>query len=248
MTKDFQSEDARYAYADAVTNAFVSAQIKALREDRKLSQTDLAILIGTKQSGVSRLEKADYSSWKIGTLRKLSKAFHVRLRISFEPFGSLPEDLGRFDTKHLAPHRFEVDPAFNKPEEQPEESIAGLQWPTGEKASPNTSRLIRTVLACAERSVVSDHLVNSTGALKEMAQAANVESQTSPNIAIVSFLAHGAALGSGSTTQEPIASEGKTMAGAASPLCQALSPIYVIDQHPRIGKRSKRSRRNQNAA
>lgn len=118
MNKDFQNEDARYAYADAVTNAFISAQIKALREDRKLSQAEVAGLMGTKQSGVSRLEKADYSAWKIETLRKLARAFHVRLRISFEDFGSLPEDLERFHAKDLAPPKFEDDPAFQEPKRE----------------------------------------------------------------------------------------------------------------------------------
>jgi hypothetical protein len=39
------------------------------------------------------LEKADYATWKIETLRKLARAFGVRLRISFDEFGTLPPDL-----------------------------------------------------------------------------------------------------------------------------------------------------------
>src|SRR5260370_25107235 len=89
LRKDRQNEEARYAYADTVSNAFVSAQIKGLREERELSQEELANRIGTKQSGISRLEKADYSAWKVETLRKLAKALGVRLRIRFEEFGTL---------------------------------------------------------------------------------------------------------------------------------------------------------------
>ena len=114
LSADFTDEDARYAYADAVINAFVSAQIKALREDRELRQEDLAELIGTKQSGISRLEKADYSSWKIETLSKLARAFGVRLRISFEEFGTLVDDVAGFKEKNLLPQKFENDPAFKK--------------------------------------------------------------------------------------------------------------------------------------
>lgn len=109
---DFQDAESRYAYADSVANAFVSAQIKALREDRDLSQEELAELIGTKQSGVSRLERTDYSAWKIETLRRLAKAFGVRLRIGFEEFGTIGNDLGSFNLRQLAPKRFEDDPAF----------------------------------------------------------------------------------------------------------------------------------------
>lgn len=113
LKKDFENPEARSAYADSVTNAFVSAQIKALRDERKLNQEKLAELIGTKQSGISRLERADYSAWKIGTLRKLAKAFGVRLRISFEEFGTLPDDVAGFKKNRLLPRRFEDDPAFS---------------------------------------------------------------------------------------------------------------------------------------
>lgn len=113
--RDFQDEDARYAYADAVVNALVSAQIKALRDDRGLSQEKLAELIGTKQSGISRLERVDYSAWKIETLRKLARAFGVRLRIGFEEFGTLIDDISGFSEANILPRKFEDDPAFKKP-------------------------------------------------------------------------------------------------------------------------------------
>ena len=113
LGKSLAKEEARYVYADTVTNTFVSAQIKALREDRDLSQEELAELVGTKQSGISRLEKADYSAWKIETLRKLAKAFGVRLRIRFEEFGTLIEEVGGFKEKNLLPRKFEQDPVFN---------------------------------------------------------------------------------------------------------------------------------------
>ena len=110
LGKSLANEDARSVYADTVTNAFVAAQIKALRENRGFSQEQLAELIGTKQSGVSRLERADYSSWKVETLRKLARAFHVRLRIRFEGFGTLLDEIGGFDNENLLPPKFEDDP------------------------------------------------------------------------------------------------------------------------------------------
>ncbi len=132
------TEEARYAYADTVTNAFVSAQIKALREDRELSQEELAELIGTKQSGISRLERADYSAWKIETLRKLARAFGVRLRIGFEEFGTLIEDIGSFKEKNLLPHKFEDDPTFKDNSKPKVEEIAA-------EISPATNPANRTL-------------------------------------------------------------------------------------------------------
>ncbi|HEV8041846.1 MAG TPA: helix-turn-helix transcriptional regulator, partial [Bryobacteraceae bacterium] len=123
LREEFRDEDSRYAYADSVANAFIAAQIKALREERKLTQEKLAELTGTKQSGISRFQKAEYSGWKVETLRKLAKAFGVRLRISFEEFGTLPTDVGGFSKERLAPRKFEDDPIFNpKNELKPEKA------------------------------------------------------------------------------------------------------------------------------
>ena len=112
LKNDFRDEEARYAYADSVVNAFVSAQIKNLREARDLKQGDLAEMVGTKQSGISRLEKADYSVWKIETLRKLARAFGVRLSIRFEEFGTLLDDVAGFKKAKLLPRQFAEDPVF----------------------------------------------------------------------------------------------------------------------------------------
>src|SRR5206468_2523093 len=130
LRKTFEDEDARYVYADSTTNALIAAQIKALREERELSQEKLAELMGTKQSGISRLEKADYSAWKIETLRKLARAFGVRLRISFDEFGTLLPDIGEFNKTRLTPRKFEEDPVFKEREEvEPEAAASGWSVP-----------------------------------------------------------------------------------------------------------------------
>jgi transcriptional regulator with XRE-family HTH domain len=111
---DLQNEDARYGYADSVTNAFIAAQIRTLREERELNQEELANRIGTKQSGISRLERVDYSAWKVDTLRRLARAFGVRLHISFEEFGTLVDELREFTKERLAPRSFDNDPVFKE--------------------------------------------------------------------------------------------------------------------------------------
>jgi transcriptional regulator with XRE-family HTH domain len=116
LRTDLQDEEARYAYADTVTNAFVAAQIRGLREARELSQEELAALVGTKQSGISRLERQDYSTWKVETLRKLARAFGVRLRIRFEPFSTLLDEISDFSDNSLLPNKFEDDSVFSEPQ------------------------------------------------------------------------------------------------------------------------------------
>lgn len=111
LREEFQDEDVRYAYVEAHLNASVAAQIKKFRG--KDSQEELAVKIGTKQSGISRLENANYSSWKVETLRKLARAFGLRLKISFEEFGTLLPEIANFKTGVLNKRPFASDPVFN---------------------------------------------------------------------------------------------------------------------------------------
>ena len=109
----FHDEEARYAYAESLSNANIAAQIKILRENAEMNQGQLAQAMGTKQSGVSRLENVNYSAWKIETLRKIARVFGVRLKVSFEEFGTIIDEVRGFTKKNLLPRRFEDDPAFN---------------------------------------------------------------------------------------------------------------------------------------
>lgn len=120
--KNLENEQSRYSYADAVTNAFLTAQIKELREARNLTQEQLATLVGTKQSGISRWLNTGFATCKVETLRKFAKAYGLRLRITLESFGSLPEDVGGFVKERLTPPKFADDPAFREPSRKEQES------------------------------------------------------------------------------------------------------------------------------
>jgi transcriptional regulator with XRE-family HTH domain len=99
-------------YAESFLNAYVATQIKVIREQREMTQADLANKIGTTQAGISRIENINYSSWSIRTLTKLARAFSVRLRVSFEPYGTLPDEVVRFDRESLERVTREEDPGL----------------------------------------------------------------------------------------------------------------------------------------
>ncbi len=112
--KDLKDDESRSAYADAVTNTFLAGQIKALQKARGLTQEELAERVRTQQSGISRWMNSGFSTCKVETLRKFARAYGVRLRISFEPFGTLPADIVGFTEDRLAPPTFEDDAAFKE--------------------------------------------------------------------------------------------------------------------------------------
>ncbi len=77
LKEQFSDEEYRYGYAESFLNSYIAAQIKILREQRKLTQAQLAEKIGTKQAGISRLENVNYTAWKVDTLTRLARAFGV---------------------------------------------------------------------------------------------------------------------------------------------------------------------------
>ena len=112
----FKSKEYRHAYADEFLNVSIATQIKVLREQqqRKWTQAELGSRVNPpmKQTRISVMENVNYSSWSINTLRKLAEAFDVRLRVSFESFGSLVKEIEQFDRKGLERPSFDDDPVF----------------------------------------------------------------------------------------------------------------------------------------
>lgn len=60
-------------------------KIKELREKRRLSQDELAVLSGVSRPTISRLESAEDVETTTGTLEKLAKALGVSIRTLFLP-------------------------------------------------------------------------------------------------------------------------------------------------------------------
>ena len=131
LKQEFQDEEYRYAYAEDFLNTWVATQIVALREQRGLSQTAFGDLIGTKQPGVSRLENVNHSTWKTETLKRIARALGVRLKISFETFGTLLDEAADFSRRVLMRPEFKDDLAFveRKPceRDQTESRVSALR-------------------------------------------------------------------------------------------------------------------------
>jgi transcriptional regulator with XRE-family HTH domain len=111
---EFSDPEYRYGYSEDFLNTSIAVQIRVLREQRGLTQEELALAIGTKQAGISRLENVNYSAWKTQTLRKLARALGVRLKITFETFGTLLDDAAEFGRESLQRADFDSDPVFHE--------------------------------------------------------------------------------------------------------------------------------------
>lgn len=67
----------------------VARQILQLRAEARLSQRQLAKLVGTTASVICRLEDADYEGHSLAMLRRIAAALKQRVEIRFVPFGKL---------------------------------------------------------------------------------------------------------------------------------------------------------------
>ncbi len=94
LIKDFRDKRYREAYAEDYLHSFIAMQFQVVREQRQLTQQQLADEIGTKQTAISRLENVNNTSCNLRFLQKAAFALGCRLRVSLETYGSLVGDEG----------------------------------------------------------------------------------------------------------------------------------------------------------
>jgi ribosome-binding protein aMBF1 (putative translation factor) len=73
------------ALEEVRANADVAREIHALRRRAGLTQRQLAALVGTAPSVISRLEDADYEGHSMAMLRRIAAALNKRVEIRFVP-------------------------------------------------------------------------------------------------------------------------------------------------------------------
>ena len=110
LRSDLLQPEFSEGYAESFLDAYIATQIKVLREDNHWTQAELAEHLGTTQTAISRIENVNYSARNIRTLKKLARAFRLRLKVSFETYGSLISDFTGLDRESLKRIPREKDP------------------------------------------------------------------------------------------------------------------------------------------
>lgn len=101
IASELGDEEARRQYADELLDAALALQIKTLREQRGLTQTELAERASMGQSQISEMEQIDHSPGTVNTLRKIAAALDLALVIRFESFGQFLEEVSQLDRESL---------------------------------------------------------------------------------------------------------------------------------------------------
>lgn len=99
----------RKAFFRADATDSIALQIRQLRKRRALNQSELAAAADMKQSAVSRIEQAEYSSWTFNTLCRVAEALNARLRIVFQPVQDAIAEFERATNTHETSGVFYID-------------------------------------------------------------------------------------------------------------------------------------------
>ncbi len=75
----------RAGIAEARVNLHIAQLIYDARTSARLTQQQLADLVGTKQSVIARLEDADYEGHSLTMLSRIARALHKTLEVRFAP-------------------------------------------------------------------------------------------------------------------------------------------------------------------
>jgi DNA-binding XRE family transcriptional regulator len=79
------SRKRRAGLEEARASADVARKIYTLRSGAGFTQAELAKLVGTSRSVISRLEDDDYEGHSLAMLRRIAAAFDQRVEIRFVP-------------------------------------------------------------------------------------------------------------------------------------------------------------------
>ncbi|MGA9994835.1 MAG: helix-turn-helix transcriptional regulator [Pyrinomonadaceae bacterium] len=114
LRKEFKDKETRQVYCDEFLNSSIATQIKVLREQRGLTQKELAEQADMRQERISVLEDVNYSSWTINVLRRLAEAFDLTLTVKFESFGEKLFAIEDMSRETLEKPSFDEDPVFQE--------------------------------------------------------------------------------------------------------------------------------------
>jgi transcriptional regulator with XRE-family HTH domain len=81
--KEMENPKFRVVYDEVSSRMAIGEQIAKLRHEAKMSQLELAKKVATSRTAIARYESGDYNRYNLGTLNRIARAFHKRLKISF---------------------------------------------------------------------------------------------------------------------------------------------------------------------
>jgi len=83
LQEELKNPDFKKAFDEEEIYASLAIQTAKIRQEKRLTQGELAKRLHTTQQTVSRLENLHNKSYSLGTLIKLARALNKRLKVEF---------------------------------------------------------------------------------------------------------------------------------------------------------------------
>lgn len=83
LKEDIKDPEFKTYYQEERQALKLAMKIAELRNQRGLTQQELAKLMGTSQQAISRIESGDYEGFTLKTLEKIAEATGMRVKIEF---------------------------------------------------------------------------------------------------------------------------------------------------------------------
>ena len=83
LQEDIKDPEFKKYYQEERQALKLAMSIAELRNQKGLSQQELAKLMGTSQQAISRIESGEYEGFTLKTLEKIAEATGMRIKIEF---------------------------------------------------------------------------------------------------------------------------------------------------------------------
>ena len=83
LQEDIKDPEFKKHYQEERQALKLAMKIAELRDQKGLSQQELAKLMGTSQQAISRIESGEYEGFTLKTLEKIAEATGMRVKIEF---------------------------------------------------------------------------------------------------------------------------------------------------------------------
>jgi DNA-binding XRE family transcriptional regulator len=83
LQEDIKDSEFKQYYQEERQALKLATSIAELRNQKGLSQQELAKLMGTSQQAISRIESGEYEGFTLKTLEKIAEATGMRVKIEF---------------------------------------------------------------------------------------------------------------------------------------------------------------------
>ena len=117
LIAELKNKEYRDAFVSEHIDTGIPFQVRALREQRGLTQKELAERAGMKQERISAIENPNYkNAFTLSTLKRLASAFDIALIVRFAPISQLVDWELKLSPESLQAVSFNEDPYFREEE------------------------------------------------------------------------------------------------------------------------------------